>query len=65
MPESLKETLHDSSETEMLFIDRTSTHVDVQDMQDKSGYANIKDIPRFTEDDCELETVFQHSTIIA
>ena len=51
-----KETLYVSLETEMLFTDLTSTEIDVECMQDKSGSFNvIEDIPIFMCDDSKPE----------
>ena len=56
MQQSLKDTLHGSSETARLFIDLASTNIDVQDMQYKNENVNvIEDIPRFTGKESELE----------
>ena len=59
VPESLKETLHGSSETGRLFIDLASTNVDVEDMRYKSENVHvIEDIPIFTGEDSKPECLF-------
>ena len=45
----------------MLLTDLTSTEVDVEGIQDKSGSLNVmEDIPIFMCDDSEWKTTFRH-----